>query len=108
LAFLTLFSFDVFVPGATLGQAIAGFFIHNIPVFALLAVLLIAWRHELVGAIAFILAGILYVAQMVINALNGPFHLYMISYSLIIAGPAFLIGILFAVNWRLKRRSMIG
>jgi len=34
---------------------------HNIPVFIMIIVLVIAWKHEIVGAIAFLLAGLIYV-----------------------------------------------
>jgi hypothetical protein len=39
------------------------------------------------------------------NTLRNSFEWYMVSYSLIIAGPAFLIGILFIVNWLKKRNN---
>ncbi len=103
LIFLALFSLDVISPGLSFQQIAIGLFMHNIPVFILLAVLLISWKHEIVGGIAFILAGILYVAQMLMNAFANPLEGYMLSYSLIIAGPAFLIGILFIANWLQKK-----
>jgi hypothetical protein len=101
LAFLVLFSFDVFGNGYTFWQTVAALLIHNIPVFFLLAVLIISWKHEIVGGIAFILAGLFYIA---LSMLRYQFEWYMISWSMIIAGPAFLIGILFLVNWFKKRK----
>ena len=78
---------------------------HNIPVFILLAVLIISWKYEIVGAVVFILAGLLYILMIIIGSLDAPsFEPYMISYSFIIAGPAFLIGILFWLNWIKKRK----
>jgi multisubunit Na+/H+ antiporter MnhG subunit len=73
---------------------------HNIPMLILLAVLIISWKYEIVGGIAFILAGLLYVVLLMMN----PFEWYMIAWSLQIAGPAFLIGILFLVNWFKKKK----
>jgi hypothetical protein len=35
--------------------------------------------------------------------LMNPFEWYMLSWSLIIAGPAFLVGILFFINWFKKK-----
>ena len=75
---------------------------HNIPVFILIIILVISWKYEIVGGIAFILAGLFYIATMLINALKYPFEWYMLSYSFIIAGPAFLIGILFLIGWKKK------
>jgi hypothetical protein len=102
LLFLALFSLDVFEPGLSFWQITLGLFMHNIPVFFLLAILIISWKREIVGGIAFILAGILYIATMIIRTDN--FQWYMISYSLIIAGPAFLIGILFLIGWKKKNK----
>jgi len=100
ILFLALFSLDVFSPGLTFGQIIIGLLIHNIPSFILLAVLLISWRHEIVGGIAFILAGILYIVWLL---MNPKLEWYMLSWALIIAGPAFLIGILFLIGWFKKK-----
>ena len=110
ILFLALMSLDVFSPGLSFQQIVVGLFIHNIPVFILLAILLISWKYEIVGGIAFILAGILYVALMIRNMFQYQFGAYMLSYSLIIAGPAFLIGILFIINWinKNKQKSGIG
>jgi hypothetical protein len=100
-----MFSLDIFDMQLGFWGTLLGLFIHNIPVFVLLAVLLISWKYEIVGGIVFILAGILYILIMLINISRDPFEWYMLSYSLIIAGPAFLIGILFVVNWLRKRNN---
>ena len=78
---------------------------HNIPVFILLAVLIISWKYEIVGAVVFILAGLLYIIMRIIGSLNAPnFEPSIIFYSFIIAGPAFLIGVLFWMNWMKKKK----
>jgi len=104
ICFLALFSLDVFSPELSFWQIIIGLLMHNIPVFVLLAVLLISWRREIVGGIAFTLAGMLYAAVMLTNMLKNSFEWYMVSWNFTVAGPAFLIGILFIINW-LKKRS---
>ena len=76
---------------------------HNIPVFILVAVLIIAWKYEIVGGIAFILSGIVYIISILITALKNQFEWYMLSWVIQIAGIAFLIGILFFVNWFKKK-----
>ena len=98
ICFLALFSLDVISPGLSFWQIVVGLLMHNIPVFILLIVLLISWRHEIVGGIVFILAGLLYVVMTLMNALNNSFEWYMISWILTIAGPAFLVGVLFIIN----------
>ena len=105
ICFLALFSLDVFSPELSFWQIVAGLFMHNIPVFVLLVVLLISWRHEIVGGIIFILAGTLYVVIMLMNMLRNSFEWYMVSWNIIVAGPAFLIGILFIINWLKKQKN---
>ena len=71
----------------------------------LLVIVIISWKHEIVGGIAFILAGILYMIRLAITMfMNPPFQWYFFSWSLTIAGPAFLIGILFLMNWFKKKK----
>lgn len=104
ILFLALFSSDVFSPGLSFWQILGGLFMHNIPSFILIIVLIIAWKHEIVGGIAFVLAGILYIASLL---MNPQLEWYMLSWSLTISGPAFLIGVLFFVNWRLKKKQKL-
>lgn len=101
ILFLALFSLDVFEPGMSIGQMLIGFFMHNIPSMVLAAVLIIAWKYEIVGGIAYILAGLLYIFMLFFR---NQFQLYMISWSLTIAGPAFFIGALFLAGWFKKKK----
>lgn len=105
MLFLAMFSLDVFDMKLGFWETALGLFMHNIPVFVLLIVLLISWKHEIVGGIVFILAGTLYVVIMLMNMLRNSFGWYMVSWNLIVAGPAFLIGILFIINWLKKQNS---
>jgi hypothetical protein len=102
--FLFLFSLDVISSESSFWQIVAGMIIHNIPVFLLIVVLLIAWKTEIVGGIVFILVGLLYTALILKETSVSQFdwHLFL-SYSLAISGPALLIGILFLINWFKKR-----
>jgi len=104
ILFLAMFSLDIFGNNYTFWETVLGLFMHNIPVFILLTLLIISWKHELVGAVTFILAGVLYIAMILINALKGSFEWYMLSWSLTIAGPAFLVGYLFFLNWKQKKK----
>ncbi|MFA5948168.1 MAG: hypothetical protein WC806_04310 [Candidatus Gracilibacteria bacterium] len=96
ISFMALMSLDVFSPELNFWQTLIGLFMHNIPVFILIAVLIISWKYEIVGGIVFILAGILYIF---LTIERNPFEWYLLSWSMIIAGPAFLIGILFLIGW---------
>lgn len=78
--------------------------IHNIPVFVLLAILIISWKYEIVGGIAFILAGLAYIVLIVADALKNQFEWYMIAWTIQISGVAFFIGILFLIGWFKKKK----
>jgi hypothetical protein len=105
LLFLAMFSLDIFGNDYTFWETIVGLFMHNIPTLILLIVLIIAWRYEIAGAIAFIFAGLFYILIMLRNT---EFELSMLLGSLIISGPAFLVGILFFIGWNQKRKNKKG
>jgi len=98
LLFLAMFSLDVISPEYTFWEIMLGLFMHNIPVFVLLTVLIISWKYEIVGGVLFIAAGLFYILLLLKN-----FQHHMIYWILFISGPAFLIGILFLINWFKKR-----
>lgn len=100
--FLALMSLDVISPELSFWQIMVGLFMHNIPALILLVILLISWKYEIVGGIAFILAGLLYIAILMRN----PFEWYMLAWAIQVAGIAFLIGILFYIGWYKKKKSV--
>jgi hypothetical protein len=99
--FLALMSLDVL--GMKLGfwQTLDGLFMHNIPTLVLLAVLMISWKYEIVGGVAFILAGLLYIFITFRNVDNWGMAL---AWSVQIAGAVFAIGGFFIVNWIKKKK----
>jgi len=104
ILFLMLFSLDIFGNSYGFWETVLGLFMHNIPALILLAVLIISWKREIVGGIVFILAGLLYIIMLLTRS---NFEWYMLSWSIIIAGPAFLIGILFLVGWKRKSAKFV-
>lgn len=105
ILFLMLFSLDVFDEDLSFWETVLGLFMHNIPALILLVVVIISWKYELVGAITFILAGLLYTGICIVRIImSNPSEWYMLSWSMIIAGPAFLIGILFLIGWLEKKK----
>jgi hypothetical protein len=94
--FLMMFSLDVFEPGRSAGEIAVGLFMHNIPALILAAILAISWKkYPVLGGITFIFGGLFYIAML---ARNPQFEWFMLSWSLLISGPAFLIGILFLIG----------
>src|SRR3989344_9538519 len=100
ILFLMLFSLDIFSSELSFWETIGALFMHNIPALVLLVVLLISWKYEIVGGIAFILAGLVYIVVLMRN----PFEWYMLSWAIQISGIAFFIGIMFLINWFKKRK----
>jgi len=103
LVFLALFSLDIFEGNYGFWGTIVGLFMHNIPVMILAVVLAIAWKREIVGGIVFVMAGLWYITLVGRNMIMHPGQPGTIFSSLIIAGPALFIGILFLVGWYKKR-----
>ncbi|MDD5192368.1 MAG: hypothetical protein PHH54_03720 [Candidatus Nanoarchaeia archaeon] len=104
ILFLALFSLDIFDGNYGFWGTILGLFMHNIPSIILLIVLIISWKYDLVGAVVFILAGLLYIFMLL---MNNQFEWYMLSWSLTIAGPAFIVGILWILSWNSKKKNKI-
>lgn len=104
ILFLVLLSLDVFSSELSFWETLVELFMHNIPAFVLLVVLLISWKYEIVGGIGFILAGILYISWILMTAITTGFEWYYLSWAVQISGIAFLIGILFIVGWFKKKK----
>ena len=89
---LTLVSTDVFEEGYTFWQALGGFFMHMLPAFAVLIVLVLGWRREWIGALGFFAFAIWYIAF----AWGRDMH--WSAYALLTGIPG-LIGALFLLGW---------
>jgi len=90
--FTGLFALDVFQGHPSPGEALVALLMHLIPTGIVLLILAAAWRWEWVGAAAFPALGLLYLVTA-----WGRFHW---SAYAVIAGPLFLLGILFLIAWR--------
>ena len=104
ILFLAMFSLDVFEGKYGFWETVLGLFMHNIPVFILSLLLAAAWKREWIGAITFILGGLLYAGMVLINVFKTGFEWYYLAWIAQISGIAFLVGILFLVGWRKKFR----
>jgi hypothetical protein len=104
ILFLAMFSLDVFDSCNNFLNCFLGLLMHNIPVFILIIFLCIAWKYEIVGAIGFFLAGLLYIASIIFNVIKTGFEWYYLAWFIQISGIAFIVGILFLFGWRRKRK----
>ncbi|MCA9955760.1 MAG: hypothetical protein H6657_00530 [Ardenticatenaceae bacterium] len=85
--FISIFALDVFGEGYSFWETLVALFMHLIPTFIIVAVLLIAWRWERVGAALFLALALYYI--------------YLTDAQwLIIPIPLIIVSVLFLVSWR--------
>ena len=97
--FVSLFAFDVFDSRLDVWRTILALFVHLIPSFVVLLLLVVAWRWEWVGALAYTALSVLYVA-----AAWGRLHW---SASVVISGPLLIIGLLFLLGCLYRDKSRV-
>jgi len=96
ILFLGLFALDSFEGDQSMIKKLGGFFIHLIPNFVLILTLVVAWKHEWVGTLAFALVGIAYIIMF--------WGRFPVATYLIISGSLFMIAILFWLNWMNRKK----
>ena len=96
--FISIFALDVFEEYSG-WQALLGFLIHLLPSFILLMVALIAWKHDLVGAVAFLGFAVLYIFTV---GFDRPWSWYAV-----ISGPAVVVGVLFLLRAGSKKEKSL-
>jgi len=89
--FISLFALDAFTADGNMWMNLIAFLIHLVPGFILIAMLLLAWRWEWIGAAGTALFG-LWLVQ-VNTARHNPVA------AAILGIPLFLTAVLFLVNW---------
>ena len=89
--FTCIFALDVFDEHLPWWRMLIALAMHLVPSVLLALVAFIAWRTPWLGALFFFAFGTLYIVGF-----YGRFHF---GVYLAMAGPPFLIGILFLVNW---------
>ena len=95
-AFISIFALDVFSEHLSFWRLMLALVMHLVPTFIVLIVLVLAWKWEWIGGIGYFALGLLY-----LYTFGGRFPWY--TYALI-AGPAFLIGTLFVLNWIFRKQ----
>jgi chromate transport protein ChrA len=89
--FFALFALDAFGHSDGWFKALAAVAIHLLPAFVVLGFVLVAWRREWAGGIAFIGAAVLYALATGVDRLD---------WILVISGPLTAVGVLFLWSWR--------
>ena len=95
ILFMALFSLDSFGGNGSVWRKMLVFLLHNIPVFILIIILIIAWKREVAGGIILIvvsLAGGIFFHSFTTNPGSIP-----------VIAPFFLEGVLFVLHGMVNR-----
>ena len=107
ILFISMFALDSFSPGHTIWQQLGTFFIHLIPTYVLIALLIVAWKWEKIGGIIFIVIGLAlspFVFMLNYNRTQSVWiSLFIIT---IITLPFVVVGILFIISNNIKKKSL--
>jgi hypothetical protein len=95
--FLSVFALDVFEGKKAFLETLAALALHLIPTFLVVVLLVLAWRWELIGVVAFAGLAIAYV-----GLLWGRFS--WVAYA-VISGSLLLMSVLFLLSWRQRVRA---
>jgi Tfp pilus assembly protein PilN len=105
IVFISLFAADAFGPGRTIWQQLGAFFMHLIPSFILLALLLVSWKWELIGGILFTAIGIGFSPVIYMKNYSMNHSVWMsLGIILMITIPFVVVGILFILGYYRKKR----
>ena len=96
ICFISLFALDVF--GEFSGfEILVALFMHLVPSFILIILLIISWKYELVGGILFLVLGVVFTFW---------FDLYENLVSFLLIGlPVYVVGILFLFSFKLNKKK---
>jgi len=100
-----MFALDSFEPGKSLVQQLAAFAMHLIPTYILTAVLVVAWKWELIGGIIIALIGVMFTPFVfAMNYRMNHSILMSASVILLITFPFIVVGLLFMLSYQVKKR----
>jgi hypothetical protein len=85
-----LFSFDVIDLGLGFWETVGAWFMHSIPSIVLIIMIVLAWKWEWIGALAFLGVAVWYV--LMTRGMQG-------SVNLVISVIPFILGLLFLTGW---------
>ena len=101
IAFIMMFSLDVFESESGWINILIGLFMHNIPAFAMMIITFFAWKHDLVGVIGYGFSAIVLYLLVWFKAQDAPAgSIQNITISL----PALAIAVLYLISW-IKTRT---
>lgn len=96
-ALISIFALDIFDESYGLKNTMIALFIHLLPTFIILFILVLSWKRDWLAGLAYTILGLVYI----IKSLN---RFDWITYT-IISGPLFLLGILFFISWAFSKKG---
>lgn len=106
ILFISMFALDSFNPDLTIWQQVGAFLMHLIPSYVLIALLLVAWKWELIGGIIFALLGLGFSPIIFIhNYRMNDSIAHSLTTVLLVNVPFVLVGFLFILNHYKKRKQ---
>ena len=100
--FIMMFSLDVFDATSSLTDQLIGFFMHNLPAYGIILVIVFAWKKDIIGMIGFALIAI--GLFMMVMGSNQPSGSAVNPAVFIVSGPALLISLLYGFSWILHKK----
>ena len=108
ILFISMFALDSFSPEKTIWQQLGAFFIHLIPSYVLIALLIIAWKWEYIGGLIFIVIGLGFSPFIFIHNYNMNHSIWMSLFIiLMITFPFIIVGVLFIWSHFIKKRRQV-
>lgn len=89
--FLSVFALDVFGETKGLLETLTALALHLVPTLLVVVLLVLAWRWELIGVVAF--------ASLAIGYIWMSWGRFPLSTYVVISGPLLLISVLFFLSW---------
>ena len=108
ISFISIFAFDAFQPDLTLLEQLRDFLMHLVPSFVLLAILLVAWKWELIGGIIFVAIGLVLTPLIYIHNYNMNGSVWMsLGIIMLITFPFILVGVLFLLDYKINKKHVV-
>ncbi len=108
ILFISMFALDSFQSGLSFWQQIGHFLMHLIPSYVLIALLIVAWKWEMIGGIIFMLIGLGFSPFVFfLNYHRNHFPFWnCVLIVLVINMPFVLVGAFFMISNRLKKKKL--
>ncbi len=105
ILFISMFALDSFTPDGNLRDQIPKFLKHLIPSYVLVILLILSWKRELMGGILFLLVGLLLIPFIFSTNLHRTHSVWMSAGDVLIINiPFVIVGVLFILSYRKKRK----